>query len=561
MYPNLNCPTRFVRVVLPAVAAAFFLQGNLPAQHVHFDTRYQTNGSSSRWQAPLPSVHAQPSPWHGAQSFPSGFHQLNPQAQAVMQVAPPISQPIQNHGMVQPTMTGVEYPMQIPMQVASPLSQPMHEIPMASNFPAFPMESSFPAIPMESQLPAIPMELPMDTSVAATDIPLAPIVGTETGAPVPSVQGIPEGYDPTYPIEYPGEDFKGYYPTEGGVIAPPSDTSEMASSESSTDTSPVPSSTNGSSNRQSSTEPQAPAIPSVVIQDTNAGVVMPETADAVNPSTQQSVDNGSMSKANPEAPATADNNRRSDKMSAKESAMEKAEGDAEAKMIKKLKQQMRAAELRAREAEEKAMAIARQSTSDQKKVDQLKSELAKSNKNLNHMKSQATMAKQQLEQLKMARKEAAAEMKKEKAAAMKKKKAAAEEKAQKEKAMKDKAMAESAIELEPAAEPEKMKDARKESKQSTKAKASNEKTLSEKIAALETARDKQLAAASVRLKTDFNDKIDEKLDAGKTDQHPEVLTLKDALKKRLNQSDKNIRGRYKRQINKLRKEAAARSRS
>jgi len=470
------------------------------------------------------------------------------------------NQPVQNQGMIQPTMMGAEYPMQIPMPVAPQFSQPMHDIPMESSFPAFPMESQLPALPMESQLPALPMELPMESG-PATDIPLAPIVGTEIGSPVSSVQGIPEGYDPAYPIEYPGEDFKGYYPTDGGVIAPPSDTANMASSESSADTSLVPSSMNGSSSRQSSTEPQAPAIPSVVIQDTNADIVMPKTTDAVNSSNQQSVDNGSMSKSKPEAPATADNNRRSDKMAAKKTAMEKAERDAEAKMIKKLKQQMRAAELRAREAEEKAMAIARQSTSDQKKVDQLKSELAKSNKNLNQMKSQATKAKQQLEQLKMARKEAAAGMKKEKAAAMKKKKAAAEKKAQKEKAMKDKAMAESAIQLEPAAAPEKMKDARQEPKKSPKAKSSNEKTLDEKIAALETARDKQLAAASVRIKKDFNDKIDEKFDSGKTEQHPEVLTLKDSLKKRLDQSDKNIRGRYKRQINKLRKEAAARSRS
>lgn len=560
MYSNLNRPTRFVRVALPAVAAAFFLQGNLQAQHIHFDTRYQTNGSSNRWQSPPPAVHAQPSPWNSAQQFPAGFHQLNSPVQTELPFNPPIGQPVQNHGMIQaPMMMGAEQPMQIPMQVASPMAQPMHEIPFEATAQAIPMESQIPTLPLESQIPTLPMEteipsLPTETDIPNTETPLAPMVETEIGSPVPSEQGIPEGYDPAYPIEYPGADFQGFYPIDGEVIAPPSDTPLQGLPES---IQGLPESTIGessiaTSDSQSSTEPQVPAIPSVVIEDANnAGIVMPETADAMNPPSQ-TTDNGSMTK--------------SDTMSAEKMAMEKMEREVEAKMIKKLKQQMRAAELRAREAEEKAMAIARQSSSDQKEVDQLKAELNKSKKALNQMKSQATKAKQQLEkarkeaaaakkndemakqQLEKSRKEAAAKMKKEKAAAAKK-------------AKQDKAMAESAIELEPAAEPNEMNGARKGSKKSAKAAASNKDTLKKKIAALETAREKQLAAAAERIKSDFKTKIDEKLESGKTDQHPEVLKLQNSLQKRLDQSNKNIRDRYKRQINKLRKEAAARSRS
>ena len=207
----------------------------------------------------------------------------------------------------------------------------------------------------------------MESAVPATEIPLAPIVETELGSPVQLAQATPEGYDPSYPIEYPGADFQGYYPTDGEVIAPPSDTPLQGLPESIIGGSTIGEPASSTSDSQSPDEPQAPAIPSVVIEDPNPAIVVPDTATTSKPA-----NNGSMSKAEPEIPtlepvtASANNQARSDKMSAKKMAMEKAERDAEAKMIKKLKQQMRAAELRAREAEEKALAIARQSSSDQK---------------------------------------------------------------------------------------------------------------------------------------------------------------------------------------------------
>ena len=400
----------------------------------------------------------------------------------------------------------------------------------------------------------------METPVTETPImetPLEPMAGTESELPNQWNQTIPEGYDPAYPIEFPGADFKGYYPVDGEIVAPPSKFSGATSSSQAV----IDSSSDAEA---SSSDSETPTVPSVVIGSNETDIVMPEPGQIDDTLSQSSV-----------SAVTAD---QSDDQNNEMMAVEAANQNAESELVRTLKQKLQAANLRAREAEEKALAIARQASEDQKQLDQMKAQTAESNSDIETVESQGSEYQQQVEQLttKLAESDQAVNRMKSQAAKnqkrMKQLKAklaqsnasieqmeARNKKSQQQQANQPKieSPAETgnlSTELAP-------KKAEGDSKKAAKNKASNQARLLKKVTALETARDKQLASAAARIESDFQGKIDAKLDEGKTEEHPEVKSLKESMQTRLKESDTNIRRRYKRQINKIWKEAAARSRS
>ena len=533
MYANLKSISDLFRSTLPAITATVLLSGPVVAQHYDFDTRYRPNNSMT--------------PWHSQQAFPSGFHQLETPtiaAQPIVEAAP--SQPI-----IQPMMIETQHDQSLPT-------------PIAGEVLAFPTHAAVPAVEtplLETPMMGTPM---IETPTIETPMIETPMVGAESELPTQWNQEIPEGYDPAYPIEYPGSNFQGYYPVEGGVVAPP--TGEIVG-----ETSPSQAvSDSFADTGMSSSDSEAPMIPSVVVADSETGIVMPEPG---------------MINESPDMTNSEETIPQSDELSAENLAVTAADrnGDAEfeADLIRKLKQRLQAADLRAREAEEKAMAIARQASEDQKQLDQLKAQTAESNSSAAKAIFQETVLQKKINQLQTELDSSKAAVKRMKALAtknQKKMKQLSEKLNQSNASTKqlEAQNAEATLQLDPSpneaaggieannvTEQNAAKDNPNKTKSSeTKSnKSAKESNLTKKISNLETARDKQLASAAARIKSDFQAKIDAKLDSGKTADHPEVKALKDSLQQRLKESDKNIRRRYQRQINKLLKEAAARSRS
>ena len=596
MYPNLKSTTDLVRVALPALAAAMFLPGQLLAQSFEFDTRYRSYNSVNLLHLPH---QAQPSWGQSHQVSQPGFHQWS----APVAVAQPmVAQPMQGHEVLGPAFIGTEYPQEI---VGTEYPQ---EIP-------FPPSHSAPALPQDLAAP-----------VAETSNEV--MVGAESELPPQWDQTIPEGYDPAYPIEFPGADFQGYYPIDGVIVAKGSSlASESLASES-------------LSSESLSSAPEAPTVPGVVVGNVRSedAAVEPgqieylpsepvvqgaiSETDVVIPTLTETQSAEQMAMKQSELAAeseriamlqqkmqmaeqrarkaeekllavarqAADDQKKMERLktqlaktnaSAEKMAKEKAKLAAQSKPIAKLKKKLRAAELSAREAEEKSLAITRQAAENQKQLEELKAKLAASSQAEMKMESETANAGQPDDQIslipeKTAEAEAKAEAKaKAEARAKARAEARAKAKARAEAKAKAKAMAEAKAKADAKAKAEAeakakaaadakanaMADAKEKADAKAKAEALKKTTVLEKISAIETARDKQLASAAARIKSDFQSKIDAKLDSGKTEEHPEVKSLKDSMQRRLNQSDTKIRQRYKRQINKIRKEAAARSRS
>lgn len=436
----------------------------------------------------------------------------------------------------------------VPIFYAQPEPSPFQQ----TFSPVYQQHVEFPAA---AQMTAEPF---FDHGMAAPPM-TSPAFPTAVTQPlVQEMQAVPQGYDPAYPIEYPGSSFQGYYPTDGGVIAPPAE----YGGESFSSFAP-------------SMPKQAPTVPSVVVEGDGADVVMPEPG-AVN--VESATEDAEVPTLAKEADADATDAQSSSQTDV-EDATKNAKDNAIAEDIKKLKRQMREAELRAKEAEEKSLAIARQATANQKKMDQLKAELAKSRNAMKRMKARATKEKSQLNASQPAT-----------AADDKSQDAAATQTSASEAAAAQTNSDSATIELEskasqpiettkqtadatPAAKAGKRsvvenapadssaKVASEDSDKATKTGKSKKQTLREKISALEEARDKQLASAAERIESEFQKKIDAKLDSGKTKKHPEVQLLKESLRERLDDSNGKIRRRYQRQINRMWKEASARSRS
>lgn len=543
MYANLKSISDLFRSTLPAITATVLLSGPVVAQHYDFDTRYRPNNSMT--------------PWHSQQAFPSGFHQLETPTIA----AQPIVEAVPSQPIIQPMMIETQHDQALPT-------------PIAGEVLAFPTHAAVPAVEtplLETPMMGTPMietptiETPMiETPMVGAPMTETPIAGAESELPTQWNQEIPEGYDPAYPIEYPGSNFQGYYPVEGGIVAPP--TGEIVG-----ETSPSqPVSDSFADTGMSSSDSEAPMIPSVVVADSETGIVMPEPG---------------MINESPDMTNSEETMPQSDELSANNLAVTAADrnGDAEseADLIRKLKQRLQAADLRAREAEEKAMAIARQASEDQRQLDQLKAQTAESNSSAAKAKSQENTLQKKIDQLKTELDSSNEAVKRMRALVTKnqKKMKQLREKLNQSNASKKQLEAQNAeatpqldlspneaaggIEANNVTEQNAAKDNPNKTKSNkTKSnKSAKESNLTKKISNLETARDKQLASAAARIKSDFQAKIDAKLDSGKTADHPEVKALKDSLQQRLKESDKNIRRRYQRQINKLLKEAAARSRS
>ena len=526
MYANLKSISDLFRFTLPAFTATLLLCGSAVAQHYEFDTRYQPTNSMS--------------PWHSQQAFPSGFHQL----EASTMAAQPIVEAIPSQPIIQPMITETLHPQTL-------------TVPTVPEVLAFPQHPVVPAV----ETPLVEVPLPethmIGTPMVETPMTETPIIGAESELPTQWNQEVPEGYDPAYPIEYPGSNFQGYYPVDGGVVAPP--TGEILG-----ETSPSQAGSDSIADTDSSSsDPEAPMIPSVVVADSETDIVMPEPG-TINESTGQTIGQTSMTD--------------SDDLSAENMAVEAAIGDtkSESELIRKLKQKLQAADLRAREAEEKAMAIARQASEDQKQLDRLKAQTTESKSSMAQTKSQETALQQKVDQLKTeldASNAAVKRMKSLVAKNQKKMKQLKETLTQPNEPMKqiEAQGAEATLQLDHSrneapggieVKNATARDAAEGNPQKTKRnKPSKKIKLTEKVSTLETARDKQLASAAARIESDFQAKINAKLDSGKTANHPEVKTLKDSLQQRLKESDKNIRRRYQRQINKILKEAAARSRS
>ena len=593
MYPNLKSTTDLVRVALPALAAAMFLPGQLLAQSFEFDTRYRSYNSVNLLHVPH---QAQPSWGQSHQVSQPGFHQWS----APVAVAQPmVAQPMQGHEVLGPAFVGTEYPQEI---VGT----------------EYPQEIPFP--PSHSD-PALPQDLAAPVAETSNEV----MVGAESELPPQWDQTIPEGYDPAYPIEFPGADFQGYYPIDGVIVAKGSSlASESLSSES------------------LSSAPKAPTVPGVVVGNVRSedAAVEPgqieylpsepvvqgaiSETDVVIPTLTETQSAEQMAMKQSELAAeseriamlqqkmqmaeqrarkaeekllavarqAADDQKKMERLktqlaktnaSAEKMAKEKAKLAAQSKPIAKLKKKLRAAELSAREAEEKSLAITRQAAENQKQLEELKAKLAASSQAEMKMESETANAGQPDDQIslipeKTAEAEAKAEAKAKaeaEARAKARAEARAKAKARAEAKVKAKAMAEAKAKADAKAKAEAeakakaaadakanaMADAKEKADAKAKAEALKKTTVLEKISAIETARDKQLASAAARIKSDFQSKIDAKLDSGKTEEHPEVKSLKDSMQRRLNESDTKIRQRYKRQINKIRKEAAARSRS
>ena len=600
MYPNPKSTTDLVRVALPALAAAMFLPGQLLAQSFEFDTRYRSYNSVNLLHVPH---QAQPSWGQSHQVSQPGFHQWS----APVAVAQPmVAQPMQGHEVLGPAFVGTEYPQEI---VGT-------EYPQEIVGTEYPQEIPFP--PSHSA-PALPQDLAAPVAETSNEV----MVGAESELPPQWDQTIPEGYDPAYPIEFPGADFQGYYPIDGVIVAKGSSlASESLSSES------------------LSSAPKAPTVPGVVVGNVRSedAAVEPgqieylpsepvvqgaiSETDVVIPTLTETQSAEQMAMKQSELAAeseriamlqqkmqmaeqrarkaeekllavarqAADDQKKMERLktqlaktnaSAEKMAKEKAKLAAQSKPIAKLKKKLRAAELSAREAEEKSLAITRQAAENQKQLEELKAKLAAASQAEMKMESETANAGQPDDQIslipeKTAEAEAKAEAKaKAEARAKARAEARAKAKARAEAKAKAKAMAEAKAKADAKAKAEAeakakaaadakanaMADAKEKADAKAKAEALKKTTVLEKISAIETARDKQLASAAARIKSDFQSKIDAKLDSGKTEEHPEVKSLKDSMQRRLNESDTKIRQRYKRQINKIRKEAAARSRS
>jgi hypothetical protein len=493
----------FVRQALPMIAMTLLLSNLLSnesaeGQSYHFDTRYQPLEVTH----PLPSATVQQNygtPWQHEQVIPQPF--LQP------------GQSFYNPGFTNDSIV-TEFPMDLPAVQA----------------------------PMTHQL----------------EIDSAP--------PASWSQPVPEGYDPAYPIEFPGQSYQGYYPIDGNIIAPPNASSAEPPSSS-----------------------QPPTIPGFIEGDISDGAV--NENDSATGGVEISVDEKSNTGNRQQVDDFANKADESgaESQSKPESKLESVEQNAasdQADRVSRLELQMREAELSIKEAEEKAVAIARQSASKDELLDQLKTRLAESNGALKKVEAELAKTKQRLADSQQKLADAAGKTVTESDNPATELTQNADSAEMKEDAVKlevetepdattvvePEASASSMIQLDGDQKVEddsarKVEDSSSnESSESEESKAlepemPKRKTLREKIADLEAAREKQLASAAERIESDFQKKIDAKLDSGKTEQHPEVRLLKESRKERLNDSNGKIRRRYQRQINRLWKEAAARSKS
>ncbi len=499
---NRSTSTVLTRATLSSLATILFLPASAPAQLFQYDTRYQQVDSFGYTQVPVPIFYAQPEPLPVQQTFPATIQQ-HVDFPPLDQTRPMFSGDFSN---------GVAYPIVEGVQEIQP--------------------------------------------TLSSEVTMPPVFEAGSAGSVLGSQAIPEGYDPAYPIEYPGPSFQGYYPTDRGVVAPPV---EHAYADDSLAVAP-------------SMPNQALTVPSVVIEGEGMEVVTPEPGAI----TEEGL--ADLTNVPALAEEVADTGVRSSNTTEVEDTNTSATDGSVADDVNQLKQQILEAQLRAKEAEEKAHAIARQAASNQKKMAQLQTALAKSKRAMERMKAQAESRQAPLDAEKKAATVAASNAQ-DAAATL-----AAAATSRSETVQSDSGSDTIQLDLKadqlteatkdaPAAVDNKRsvvengladssgKESSKDSGRAASTDQSKKQTLREKISALEAAREKQLRSAAERIESEFQKKIDASLESGKTEKHPEVQRLKESLRERLDESNGKIRRRYQRQINRMWKEAAARSRS
>ena len=252
----------------------------------------------------------------------------------------------------------------------------------------------------------------------SNEVPLSEVPATMGEVYPSNMSSVPEGYDPAYPVEYPGDDFKGYYPTDAGVVARPSD-APLASSETAD---------NVASGNAVSDDTNMPTIPNEVIgggdvlesanatnepdstpaetggaaeTDVNSPEAKPveppemgqETVDLIQ-STEQETQANTTDPAELEAAeiSTAD---------AEKSNSANATDNAKAAAERAAEQSVAAALLRAKEAEEKAAAIAAKFDETQDEMKSLQSELDSAKARVSEKEMGAEAIEKQLATMRM----------------------------------------------------------------------------------------------------------------------------------------------------------------